>query len=185
MVYFPQEVFTNITSYLKPLYPTRPHPVARMLESELGVWMLSLRLNNAYDGDIWPRDVRKKIFGGFFRPCYPESAFNIEDFWNMDIYKQRFAGAKIDHYKWRPTILNEYDADNRGIFQFYLKWRPVAGHLAEPDKKLIRGARLNNEVLFGKLKFTNKDIKKYLKANRIQGYSKKKRIELINMCMSF
>ena len=182
MVYFPQEVFTNITSYLKPLYPTRPHPVARMLERELGVWMLSLRLNNAYDDDIWSRDVRKKIFDGFFRPCYPESAFNIEDFWNMDVYKQRFAGAKIDHYKWRPTILNEYDADNRGIFQFYMgrRWDCWGD-----EKKLIRGARLNNEFLFGKLKFTNKDIKKYLKENRIQGYSKKKRIELIEMCMSF
>ena len=68
MVYFPQEVFTNITSYLKPLYPTRPHPVARMLERELGVWMLSLRLNNAYDDDIWSRDVRKKNIWWFLSP---------------------------------------------------------------------------------------------------------------------
>lgn len=180
MVYFPQNVFKGITSYLAPLYPTRAHPVARMLESELGVWMLSLRLNT----DAWGFDEethsvkgwgRKKIFQGFFITYYPLPAFTDGSLLNS-VYKQRIAGARRGWYERRPTILNTYEW--RGLFQF--------GVQRISDNKYLWEARLNPSRLFGTSpNFTNRDMIKYLKENGIKGYSKKKRKELISMCLSF
>ncbi len=174
MVYFPQEVFKNIMSFA-----CSPHPIARMLESELGVWMLSLRLNNATDHPTQYTDEeqdRQKIFDGFFDTANAICALSNSRPFNCryDIYKQRFAGGRIGRYYHRPTILTE-SGEPHGLFWFEF----LGGD--------TYGARIN-PFLFGDnhtWEFTNKDMIKYLKENKIKGYSKKKRIELIKMCMSF
>lgn len=188
MVYFPQNVFKGITSYLAPLYPTRPHPVARMLESELGVWMLSLRLNTDFftEEDV-PRLFywnRQKLLDGFFEPCYPHTALSNESSTIIEVYKQRFAGASRGWYTNRPTIFT-YNNDRR-LFTYAKRWVCGGFH----NKVYMYEARLNPALFgdkenFDKENITNKDMIKYLKENGIKGYSKKKRKELISMCLSF
>ena len=154
MVYFPSNVFKNITSYFKPLYPTRPHPVARMFESELGVWALALRCTPDDDlRTLW------KLHYDFFEPRFP--CYSQYD--PTMIYKQRFAGAKMGwthkraRYNSIPIIVSHTDLYGKTKCYFHHHWT---------------GTR-------------TQEIKNYLKANGVRGYSKKKKAELIAMCMSF
>ena len=176
MVYFPQNVFKNIISFAR-----SPHPVARMLESELGVWMLSLRLNtDAFTGDVPQvfRWNRQKIFDGFFDPCYPHAALSNNNT-IIEVYKQRFAGARRGWYTDRPTILTKHK--DRRLFYHCVRWD--SGDFN--NKVYVYEAHLNPYHFGDKQNITNKDMIKYLKENGIKGYSKKKRKELISMCISF
>lgn len=171
MTYFPQNVFKNITSHFKPLYPTRAHPVARMMEAQLGVWMLAMRYtpdDNLYE--------RTKLFQDFFAPRAPLA--NPHD--PSAVYLQRHAGARRGITDYRPRFWPH----RNGVIQSF-DTRPVDAGAGAPYGSLFLHTTHFAGCEFQPNCRTIKDMKAYLKANGFKGYSKKKKDELIKMLLSF
>ncbi len=179
MVYFPEQVFKNIISFI----PRPTHPVAKMMKSQLGLWMDALRSNDTdypriageyFNEHRWKRD-RESIFRSFFAPRWPGQ-------YDRDptlVYKQRHAGAKKGWTDYRPTVKRNPELMTPLIDSDH--WLP---EIVSAHGVLRQGrwqAELNPKVV-GK---TAKAMKEYLKMNKIKGYSNKKKPGLIKLCMSF
>ena len=161
MVYFPEQVFKNIISFLP--HPT--HPVAKMMKSQLGLWMLALQSTESRAP--WGRAI---AFQDFFAPRWPGDCIHDPS----TVYKQRHAGAKRGWTDYRTTVKSNPEL--------------IEGIVTS---KIIRGwANQNWHYVKAELNpkwhgTTAKAMKDYLKMNKIKGYSNKKKPELIKMCMSF
>lgn len=179
MVYFPEQIFKNIISFI----PRPTHPVAKMMESQLGLWMLALRSNDTdypriagkhFNEHRWKIE-RESIFKAFFAPRMPDD-FDEDP---SAVYKQRHAGAKRAWTEYRPTVKRNPELMTPLIQSD--SWLPAL----HDNQGIVRPGRwqasLNPKVI-GK---TAKAMKEYLKMNKIKGYSNKKKPELIKMCMSF
>ena len=153
MVYFPEQIFKNIISFI----PRPTHPVAKMMESQLGLWMLALRSTES-------QGSRAIAFRDFFAPRLPGDCIHDPS----AVYKQRHAGAKRAWTDYRPTVKRNPELMTPLVFSTRLAWGEIKAEL--------------NPKWHGK---TAKSMKDYLKMNKIKGYSNKKKPELIKMCMSF
>ena len=164
MVYFPEQIFKNIISFI----PRPTHPVAKMMESQLGLWMLALRSTET-------QGSRAIAFYDFFAPRLPGDCIHDPS----TVYKQRHAGAKRAWTDYRPTVKRNPELMTPLIQS--TSWLPTIHN----NQGIVRQGRWQAELnpkWHGK---TAKAMKEYLKMNKIKGYSNKKKPELIKLCMSF